>query len=75
MQIGEVELTEEIASLLQEALVKNDVEIKLDVDFTPKFVIGHVLKKEKHPNADKLSVCTVDVGNETVQIVCGAQRG
>ena len=30
------------------------------------------MKKEKHPNADKLSVCTVDVGSETVQIVCGA---
>ena len=48
--------------------------LNLDVDFSPKFVIGHVLKKEKHPNADKLSVCTVDVGNETLQIVCGASN-
>jgi len=70
--IGEVELTEEVASLLQDALLKNGAEIKLDVDFTPKFVVGHILKKEKHPNADKLSICTVDVGSETVQIVCGA---
>jgi tRNA-binding protein len=69
---GEVELTEEMVSQLQEALQKNEVEIKLDVDFTPKFVVGHVLKKEMHPNADKLSVCSVDVGSETVQIVCGA---
>ncbi len=70
--VGEVELTEEVVNLLQEAFRKNGVEIELDVDFTQKFVVGHVLTKEKHPNADKLSVCTVDLGSETVQIVCGA---
>lgn len=37
------------------------------------FVVGEVLTKEKHPNADKLSVCTVAVGGGTVNtIVCGA---
>ncbi|MCA8978916.1 MAG: phenylalanine--tRNA ligase subunit beta [Planctomycetes bacterium] len=36
-------------------------------------VIGHVVTREKHPDADKLSVCTVDVGaGEPLQIVCGA---
>lgn len=35
-------------------------------------VVGHVLEKEKHPDADKLSVCKVDIGNEVLQIVCGA---
>ncbi|HHU80623.1 MAG TPA: phenylalanine--tRNA ligase subunit beta [Acholeplasmataceae bacterium] len=35
-------------------------------------VIGYVKEREKHPNADKLSVCIVDVGNEDLQIVCGA---
>ena len=35
-------------------------------------VIGKVLQKEKHPNADKLSICQVDTGKETLQIVCGA---
>lgn len=36
-------------------------------------VIGHVLTCEKHPDADKLSVTTVDLGNgEPVQIICGA---
>ncbi len=33
---------------------------------------GHILTAEKHPNADKLQVCTVQVGAETLQIVCGA---
>ncbi|MCG7344437.1 DUF4479 domain-containing protein [Sporosarcina sp. ACRSL] len=69
---GQVETTEEIVSQLQKALQTNGVEIELNVDFSPKFVVGLVIGKEKHPNADKLSVCKVDVGNETLQIVCGA---
>lgn len=71
---GKIELTEEIVDQIQNALAKNDVNVVLDVDLSPKFVIGHVLEKNKHPNADKLSVCTVDVGSETLQIVCGAQN-
>lgn len=36
-------------------------------------VVGHVVECEKHPEAEKLSVCTVDVGDtETLTIVCGA---
>lgn len=35
-------------------------------------VIGQVLTCEKHPDADKLKVTTVDLGSEVVQIVCGA---
>ncbi len=36
-------------------------------------VVGHVVSKEKHPNADKLSVTKVDVGTgELLDIVCGA---
>ncbi len=35
-------------------------------------VIGEVLTCEKHPNADKLSVTTVDVGGKILPIVCGA---
>ena len=36
-------------------------------------VVGHVLSCEKHPNADKLNITKVDLGNgENVQIVCGA---
>ncbi|MDC3337818.1 phenylalanine--tRNA ligase subunit beta [Flavobacteriales bacterium] len=36
-------------------------------------MVGLVLKKEKHPDADRLSVCTVDIGAlEALQIICGA---
>jgi len=37
-------------------------------------VVGHVLSCEKHPNADKLHVCQVDVGESIQQIVCGAKN-
>lgn len=37
-----------------------------------KFVVGEVIEKEKHPNADKLSLCKVNIGNEILSIVCGA---
>lgn len=36
-------------------------------------LVGHVLACEQHPNADKLKVCTVDVGGDSpLNIVCGA---
>ncbi|BDH62632.1 putative tRNA-binding protein YtpR [Lysinibacillus sp. PLM2] len=69
---GPVEVTPEIIEKIEKAMIENGVDISLDVDFTPKFVVGYVEEKEKHPNADKLSVCKVNVGEETLQIVCGA---
>ena len=44
---------------------------ELDADLE-KIVIGQIDKIEKHPDADKLVVCQVNVGSETVQIVTGA---
>jgi phenylalanyl-tRNA synthetase beta chain len=35
-------------------------------------VVAEIVSAEQHPDADKLRVCTVNAGNETVQIVCGA---
>lgn len=38
-------------------------------------VVGHVLEREQHPNADKLNKCLVDIGEaEPVQIICGARN-
>jgi len=39
--------------------------------FAP-FIVAEVKKAEQHPNADKLRVCEVFTGTETVQVVCGA---
>ena len=36
------------------------------------FTVAFVKEAKKHPNADKLSVCLVETGRETVQVVCGA---
>ncbi|MCX5796485.1 MAG: phenylalanine--tRNA ligase subunit beta [Elusimicrobia bacterium] len=35
-------------------------------------VVGAVLSKDKHPNADRLSLCVVEVGDEKYSVVCGA---
>ena len=44
---------------------------QLDADLD-KIVVGQVKKIEKHPDADKLVICQVNVGSETLQIVTGA---
>ena len=44
---------------------------KLDADLD-KIVVGQIEKIEKHPDADKLIICQVNVGTEIVQIVTGA---
>ncbi|PGL69049.1 YtpR family tRNA-binding protein [Bacillus sp. AFS055030] len=69
---GVVTITEHIVNTVNELLAKEGFEDKLVLDLSPKFVIGYVIEKEKHPNADKLNICKVDVGTETLQIVCGA---
>ncbi|MDQ0161029.1 YtpR family tRNA-binding protein [Aeribacillus alveayuensis] len=69
---GNLSLTEEMVEKINEILHQNGFSEKIEVDLSPKFVVGLVLEKEKHPNADKLSICKVDVGTETLQIVCGA---
>ncbi len=44
-------------------------------DFDKNVVVGRVLHCQKHPNADKLNLCSVDVGeDEPLQIVCGASN-
>ena len=69
---GNVPLTTEIVETIQQILEKNDVSFTLEVDLSPKFVVGHVDSLEQHPNADKLKVCQVNVGESILQIVCGA---
>ena len=43
-----------------------------EADFISNCVVGKILSVEKHPDADKLQICQVDVGGRTVQIVTAA---
>jgi len=69
--------SEDVASML--------TDLGLEVEIVEKFqsvkgglegvVVGHVLTCEKHPDADRLNITTVDLGTGTpVQIVCGASN-
>ncbi|WP_404453922.1 YtpR family tRNA-binding protein [Oceanobacillus kapialis] len=69
---GKNTMTENLLKEMKVLFAEEGVTDSLDFDLSPKFVIGHVISKEPHENADKLSVCQVDVGQETLQIVCGA---
>ncbi|ALE52992.1 phenylalanyl-tRNA synthetase subunit beta [Candidatus Thioglobus autotrophicus] len=64
--------------VLAEQLTMAGLEVDSIETVAPAFskvVVGHVVSCEKHPDADKLNLCQVDVGEaETVQIICGAKN-
>jgi tRNA-binding protein len=68
----QIVLNEDWKKEIEEVFNKNGLNESFDVDLSPKFVVGLVKEKKQHDNADKLSVCQVDIGNEVLQIVCGA---
>lgn len=60
---------------LAEKITKSGIEVdsaRSIVDQIKKVVVGYVKSCEQHPNADKLNLCQVDVGDEELQIICGA---
>ncbi|WP_368652277.1 phenylalanine--tRNA ligase subunit beta [Ornithinibacillus sp. 4-3] len=60
---------------LSELITKSGIEvdgIKYVAEKSKGVVVGHVVSCEKHPNADKLNLCQVDIGEEQLQIICGA---
>ncbi|MFT7859813.1 MAG: phenylalanine--tRNA ligase subunit beta [Sulfurimonas sp.] len=63
-----------------EDIAKTFNSIGLEVDRVEEFrvpkkvVFGKVVACEKHPDADKLNICQVDLGSATRQIVCGAKN-
>jgi phenylalanyl-tRNA synthetase beta chain len=60
---------------LAQLLTMSGLEVEACAPVAPPFsgvVVGEILKVERHPNADKLTVCTVDAGKEKLQVVCGA---
>lgn len=66
--------TSELADQLSMAGLEVDAVGPVAGDFQG-VVVGTVVTREPHPDADKLSVCTVDVGHpDNLQIVCGAKN-
>lgn len=64
---------EEVEQLLTISGTKVEAIHRHGVPETANFVVGKVLTAEQHPDADRLKVCTVDLGDgEPKQIVCGA---
>ena len=67
---------EDNANVLAEKITRGGIEVE-GVEYLAEeisgVVIGYVVSKEKHPDAEKLNVCQVNVGEEeNLQIVCGA---
>ncbi len=68
----------DLSDISTEEIAKTFNSIGLEVDkiveyrVPQKIVFGKVLECEKHPDADKLNVCQVDIGSSIRQIVCGA---
>lgn len=58
--------------------VLNNIGLELEsskkITLPSNVVVGKVLEKSKHPDADKLNICKVDIGSEILQIVCGAKN-
>jgi phenylalanyl-tRNA synthetase beta chain len=71
-----VDLSGVSADELAEKITKSGIEVEgVDVlnEGITGVVVGHVVERVQHPNADKLSKCQVDIGQgEPVQIICGA---
>ena len=64
------ESPQELADML--TMLGFEAEIATDLSNLKKIVTAKVESMVKHPNADKLSICQVNNGNEIVSVVCGA---
>ena len=64
------------ASELSDKLTMQGFESEVVADFSAleHIVVGEVKSAEKHPDADKLKVCTVTDGKDSYNVVCGASN-
>ncbi|MFZ3580101.1 YtpR family tRNA-binding protein [Virgibacillus sp. DJP39] len=69
---GKLVLSEELHDKIKNLFEQNNLHDSVDWDLSPTFVVGYVKEKTPHEDADKLNVCQVDVGSDSLQIVCGA---
>ena len=70
---GQVFLTDEEISILNQELSQAGFEPELVNDLDPKFVVGEIMEMVAHPDSDHLNICQVKVAaDKVVQIVAGA---
>lgn len=70
---GQVFLTDEEISILNQELSQAGFEPELVNDLSPKFVVGEIVKMVAHPDSDHLNICQVKVAaDKVVQIIAGA---
>ncbi|GAK12976.1 YtpR family tRNA-binding protein [Geomicrobium sp. JCM 19039] len=71
---GMLSVDDELIELMNRIFKENDWDHEFRAPTSSSFVVGHVDEIDRHPNADKLNVCQVNVGHEQLQIVCGAKN-
>lgn len=70
-----VDISDENLHELADKITNAGVNIETVEEYNiPNLVVGQILSIEAHPDSDHMHVCMVDVGTETLQIVCGAQN-
>ncbi|WP_046174021.1 phenylalanine--tRNA ligase subunit beta [Domibacillus indicus] len=73
-----VDIADQTPEELAEKITRAGIEVEgveLPASEMKGIVVGYVKTREQHPNADKLSKCLVDIGEEEpVQIICGAKN-
>ena len=70
------ETPEDLESILTEVGLEVDevVSIAPDKELLKSLIVGEILSIDKHPHADRLSLTSVDVGDEKLSIICGAKN-
>lgn len=70
-----VDISDENLRELADKITNAGVNVETVEEYkTPNLVVGQILEFSDHPDSDHLHVCKVDVGDEVLQIVCGADN-
>lgn len=73
-ETGQVTLSDEQVETINQLIAKANYETEVTVDATPKFVVGYVESCDPVEGSDHLSLTQTNVGDTTLQIVCGAKN-
>ena len=70
IDLTDISVDEIVSKLTMSGLEVEGVENQIEI--FKNFIVGFVEEKEKHPNADKLSLCVINNGTEKLKVICGA---